>query len=172
VEPSRPPQSVSRCTSFDPPTGDLDFVRAMLDHLLERAASWLRFRQKVARGLVLTIRYGDYESAEGREMLRPPTDDERRLKEAARARLARLYQRRLPLRLLGVALAPLAEPDRQPGLFPDPEAEKTRRLTECRDAVRRRFGFMSLVSGSSLLLGERLEHDRDNYRLRTPCLTR
>ena len=40
VEPHKPPQSVSRCTSFDPPTADDAFLRAMLDHLLERAASW------------------------------------------------------------------------------------------------------------------------------------
>jgi hypothetical protein len=31
---------------------------------------------------------------------------------------------------------------------------------------------MALVSGSALVLAEQLEHDRDNFRLRTPCLTR
>jgi hypothetical protein len=83
-----------------------------------------------------------------------------------------LYKRRLPLRLLGVELAPLGAVERQPSLFPDPDAERAERLAACKDAIRKRFGFMALVSGSTLVLGEKLEQDRDNFRLRTPCLTR
>src|SRR5262249_54406653 len=61
VQPRKPHQSVSRCTSFDPPTADRAFLQAMLDYLLERSLTWLRFHDLRARGLVLTIRYGDYE---------------------------------------------------------------------------------------------------------------
>src|SRR5947209_3756951 len=43
VEPSRPPQRVSRRTSFDPPVADRAFLGGMLDYLLERALTWLRF---------------------------------------------------------------------------------------------------------------------------------
>ncbi|HEX5270859.1 MAG TPA: DNA polymerase IV [Gemmataceae bacterium] len=172
VEPYRPPQSVSRRTSFDPPAADPAFLGAMLDHLTERAAAWLRFNDRAARGVVVTLRYGDYEFAEGRTTLRRPADGERELKEAARDRFARLYARRLPLRLLGVALAPVVAPDAQASLFPDPAAERRRRLDECKDAVRQRFGFLALTSGASLVLSEKLERDRENYKLRTPCLTR
>jgi DNA polymerase IV len=172
VEPHRPPQSVSRRTSFDPPTGDPAFLRAMLDHLTERAAAWLRFHDRAAKGVMVTIRYGDYEFAEGRTALRRPTGSEQELKEAARDRLDRLYVRRLPLRLLGVTLAPVVAPDAQASLFPDPAEERCRRLHECKDAIRRRFGFLALTSGASLVLSEKLERDRENYRLRTPCLTR
>ena len=163
---------MSRCTSFAPPTGERAFLRAMLDHLVERAAVWLRFHERAAHGLTVQIRYGDYESAEGRVVLGRPVNAEQELKEAARDRLDRLYTRRLPLRLLGVTLTSLRAPEAQPDLFPDPEAERLRRLAACKDAIRRRFGFMAVVNGSSLLLSERLEHDRENYRLRTPCLTR
>jgi DNA polymerase-4 len=172
VEPHRPQQSVSRRASFDPPQADRAFLRAMLDHLLERAAAWLRFQDLTARRLSLTIRYGDYESAVGHASLPRPTDSEEDLKGTARERFERLYQRRLPLRLLGVELAPLGPRETQPELFPDPEAERARRLSECKDAIRQRFGFMALQSGSSLLLAGKLEHDRENFRLRTPCLTR
>jgi DNA polymerase-4 len=172
VEATRPPQSVSRRTSFDPPSGDPAFLRAMLDHLLERAASWLRFHNLEARGLRLTLRYGDYEFAEGRERLQQPTAEETILRAAAGERFGRLYTRRLPLRLLGVELAPLSPPSAQGSLFVDEVAERRRRLMTCKDQVRQRFGFMALRSGSSLMLTRHLEHDRDNYRLRTPCLTR
>jgi DNA polymerase IV len=173
VEPRKAARAVSRRTSFDPPTGDRDFLRAMLDHLLERACLWLRVHGLAAKGLGVAIRYGDYEGAAGRAPFRRATDDEQEIKEAARDRLGRLYQRRLPLRLLGVELTPLYPADRQPGLFPDPEAERRRRLSACKDAIRRRFGFMALQSGATLLLAEQgLEQDRENFRLRTPCLTR
>jgi DNA polymerase IV len=172
VEATRPPQSVSRRTSFDPPSGDPAFLRAMLDHLLERAASWLRFQGLETRGLRLTLRYGDYEFAEGRQPLPQQTADETVLRAAAAERFGKLYCRRLPLRLLGVELAPLAPPSAQGSLFADEAVERARRLALCKDAVRQRFGFMALVSGSSLVLAQQLEYDRDNYRLRTPCLTR
>jgi DNA polymerase-4 len=170
VEPHRLPQSVGRRTSFDPPVAERPFLAAMLVYLLERACSWLRFRRLAARGLTVTIRYGDYQGAAGRERFREPTDDEARLKEAARARLDRLYQRRLPLRYLGVELSPLAPRDDRPTLFPDPDEERARRLLEARDAVRRRFGFTSLLTGDALLLADRLDRDRESFRLRTPCL--
>src|SRR5262249_12558684 len=119
VDPYKPPRSVSRRTSFDPVTGDRAFLSAMLDYLLERACAWLRFRGLATRGLIVTIRYGDYEGDEGRVAFRRPVADERELKEAARDRFERLYQRRLPLRLLGVDLQPLVTPDPQSALFAD-----------------------------------------------------
>jgi DNA polymerase IV len=172
VQPRKPPQSVSRRTSFDPPVADRVFVRAMLDYLLERAAAWMRFHDLAAKGFVLTLRYGDYQSAEGRGTFRHATDRDQELKEAARDRFEVLYQRRLPLRLLGVELTPLALPERHPALFPDPDDERACRLAACKDAIRQRFGFTALLNGSALLLAEKLDRDRENFRLRTPCLTR
>jgi DNA polymerase-4 len=172
VTPERPAQSVSRCTSFDPAVCERPFLSAMLGHLVERAALSLRLHGQAAKGLTVRIRHADHQWAEGRAALRPPSNDDAVLKEAARARLERLYIRRLPLRLLGVELSPLTAIDRQSELFPDPEAERRQRLGACKDDIRQRFGFLSLVSGTALQLGERLEQDRDNYRLRTPCLTR
>jgi DNA polymerase-4 len=172
VLPHRPQQSISRRSSFDPPVADRAFLRAMLDYLLERAVSWLRFHHLAARGMEVTIRYGDYEGDTGRVSFRTPTDQGEDFREAARDRFDRLYQRRLPLRLLGVELAPLVPPEHRAELFPDPEAERCRRLAECKDAIRRRFGFTSLLSGSALLLSGRLDRDRENFQMRTPCLTR
>jgi DNA polymerase-4 len=129
----------------------------------------------------VTIRYGDYQTGEARDAFRSPTDADRDLKESIRECFERLYQRRLPLRLLGVELAPLVTPDRQPTLFPlsprgrgrgEGDADHARRLAECKDAIRRRYGFTALLSGSALQLAEGLDRDRENFRLRTPCLTR
>ncbi|MCI0462530.1 MAG: DNA polymerase IV [Gemmataceae bacterium] len=170
VEPRRMPQSVSRRTSFDPPVADRAFLAAMLGYLLERVCSWLRFHALATRGLGVTIRYGDYAAATGRETFRRPVEDEGLLKEMGRERLGRLYQRRLPLRYLGVELAPVVRLDEQPALFIDPDEERARRLVEVRDAIRGRFGFTALLSGSALELAEQLDRDRETFKLRTPCL--
>jgi DNA polymerase-4 len=172
VEPQRPQQSVGRRTSFDPPTADLDFLHAMLTYLLDRACSWMRYQRLATRGLTVTIRYGDYETAAGRENFRAAVEAETLLREAAHARLDKLYGRRLPLRFLGVELRPLVPPEREPTLFPDPEDERQRRLLEVKDAIRRRFGFTAILQGDTLPLADRLDRDRENFRLRTPCLTR
>jgi hypothetical protein len=94
------------------------------------------------------------------------------LREAAHDRLARLYTRRLPLRRLGVTLTPVAPADPQADLFAPWADDRQQRLADCKDAIRRRFGFTSLLSGSALALTAALSHDRENFRLRTPCLTR
>lgn len=172
VRPFRPAASLSRCTSFDPPLGEWPVLAAMLDHLIERAAAALRPGDQVTRGVTVRLRYADQQWAEGREVLPQPSDDEAELRRAARQRLGRLYVRRLPLRLLGIELSPLLPRDRQADLFPDPRRQRRDRLRACRDEVRSRFGFMALTSGTALELKGRLEHDRDNFHLRTPCLTR
>lgn len=172
VTPTRPAQSVSRCTSFDPPLSEWAMVTAMLDHLVERAVTWLRLHNQATKGVQVRVRYADHQWADNRVSLREPSDEESVIKTVARERLAKLYVRRLPLRLLGVELSPLVAPQRQGELFPDPTRERDRRLSACKDEVRQRFGFLSLMNGTALELVGRLEHDRDNFRLRTPCLTR
>src|SRR5205085_2137335 len=138
VEPSRPARSVSRCTSFDPPVAEMPFLAAMLDHLLERATSWLRCSGQATRGLTVRIRYADHQSVDSHVSLPGPCDDEGELTPLARRRLARLYVRRLPLRLLGVELSPLTAPDRQGELFRDEAQERRRRLRQCKDDIRQR----------------------------------
>jgi DNA polymerase-4 len=165
-------QSLSRRNSFDPPVSDRAFLHAMLDYLVERAVSWMRFHTQQAKAMSLTLRYGDYQSTLGHERFPQPTDRELDIQGAARDCMDRLYQRRLPLRLVSIELGPLVPSTNGQNLFRDAEAERQRRLAECKDAIRRRFGFTSLLSGSALILARRLERDRENFRMRTPCLTR
>jgi DNA polymerase-4 len=172
VEPAKPAQSLSRRTSFDPPASDPVFLQAMLENLLERSLSWLRVHDLGTRALSVVLRYGDYRSDESRVSFPGATRDEVTLHAAARERFERLYKRRLPLRLLGVDLGPLQVPIQQRELFDGATVERQDRLEECKDAIRQRFGFLSLQRGSTVVLNEQLEHDRDNYHLRTPCLTR
>ena len=86
VEPYRPAQSVSRCTSFEPPVCEMAFLEAMLDHLLERAASCrCASHDQAAKGLTVGLRHADHHSAEARATLAEPCNDESLLK-STRAR--------------------------------------------------------------------------------------
>jgi hypothetical protein len=61
---------------------------------------------------------------------------------------------------------------KQNSLFPNADDDRSGRLILCKDAIRERFGFTSLLNGSALLLAQSLDRDRANFKLRTGCLTR
>ncbi|RLS25210.1 MAG: DNA polymerase IV [Planctomycetota bacterium] len=169
---SRNPDSISRCTSFNPPTADQAFLDAMLAHLLERAISWMRFNKLATRCLKIHLRYGDLKDAHNHLNFKTACDSDTLLHQAAKEKLISLFTRRLPLRLLGVELAQLEPASASNLLFTDPEKERADRLAKCKEDIRSRFGFMAVTLGSSLVLAKDLGHDRDNFKLRTPCLTR
>jgi DNA polymerase-4 len=169
---SRNPDSISRCTSFNPPTADQAFLDAMLAHLLERAISWMRFNKLATRCLKIHLRYGDLKDAHNHLNFKTACDSDTLLHQAAKEKLISLFTRRLPLRLLGVELAQLEPASASNLLFIDPEKERADRLAKCKEDIRSRFGFMAVTLGSSLVLAKDLSHDKDNFKLRTPCLTR
>jgi len=169
---SRNPESISRCTSFNPPTAEQVFLDAMLAHLLDRAVSWMRFNKFAARSLKIYLRYGDFKDAHNNINFKTACDSDSTLYQAAKEKLAMLLSRRLPLRLLGVELGRLEPACTAVQLFPDPEKERADRLSKCKEDIRSRFGFMAVTPGSSLVLAKDLNHDRDNFKLRTPCLTK
>jgi hypothetical protein len=86
---------------------------------------------------------------------------------------AGLYQRRLPVRHLGIELTQFTTADQgQMWLFGEAERSSRRQLRHAVDRVRDRFGFQSLVEGSATHLLDRLDQDRRGFRLRTPSLSR
>ena len=131
VEPDRPRRSVGRGASFDPPVSDWSFSRAMPSHLLARACPWMRFHRLATARPDADDPLRRLRDGRGAGGLPAPVADETALLEAARDRFGRLYTRRSPLRSLGVELSPLEATWREAELFPDPEAERRRRLEEC-----------------------------------------
>lgn len=170
----KPAETLSRRTSLEPPLPDKPggHLRALLDYLVTRAALELRSRGRVASGLRVHVRYGDYAPADGHTRLSPPADDDATLRAAAHERLTRVLTRRLPLRSIGVELTGLAAKTAQGQLFAPPQDVRNRRLDACADAIRARFGFLAIRPGATLVLDDQFTHDEENYHLRTPCLTR
>ena len=165
------PKSISRETTIEGGTIDLEFLAALVEYLAERVGATLRAGGRAARTLTLRLRYMDSYSAARSAPLTPPTSDDKSLLEAARGLLAALYTRRVAVRFLGIGVTNLADDRRQNDLF---DARSNRRwyLNRGVDAVRTRYGWNAVFYGQGLQLREHYATKPTGLVLSTPCLSR
>jgi DNA polymerase-4 len=168
VEEHEVPRQVSRETTLERPSADLDWLEGMLFYLVDRAVRALRSLGLRARGLSVRVRHSDGAEQDCSARIAPSAFDDD-LQPAARALFRKAFARRVALRFLGVRLAPLEPADGQLGLFEDPSVA---RFHAAADAVRDRFGHGALVSGRAIALLATLPKDAYGYVLRTPSLTK
>ncbi|MFN2421766.1 MAG: DNA polymerase IV [Gemmatimonadota bacterium] len=146
------PKSISRETTFDENTTDLERCEAVLFHLAEHAARDLRGNRLTARTVVVKLRYRDFTTITRRTTLATPTDSDRVIAAAARELFRAAYARRVAVRLLGVGLTNLVDAAPQLDLFAEPRALAWERLITALDRLRGRWGFESVRTGPTLLL--------------------
>jgi DNA polymerase-4 len=156
VEPRLDSKQISRDETFP---GDLhedrDLERELLS-LVVRAAADLRADGMAARTITVRLRDGDFRTRQAGRTLDMPVVSDRAIFKVARTLLTRLRaSRRVPARLIGVALSSLArDPDAdQLVLFDEPgdarpETTRDRSLARAVDAVRARFGDDMLLPGT------------------------
>lgn len=153
VEPRLENKQISREETF---AVDLEADEALERELLVlvvRAAADLRADGLGARTIRVKLRDRDFKTRQAGRTLDRPVVTDRAIFEVARALLRRLRaNRRIPARLVGVALSSLShDPDAdQLTLFEErtersPETERDRSLARAVDAVRARFGDDSLL---------------------------
>jgi DNA polymerase-4 len=141
--------------------------------LVQRATWDLRRRRLESWTLGVKLRYGDFQTVTTSRALAAASSEDRVFVELAYELFARLYTRRLPVRHLGIELAQLKTAgDGQRQLFDEAGARQQRQLRRVVDQVRDRFGFQSMVEGSTTHLIDRLDQDHRGFRLRTPSLSR
>ena len=165
------PKSVSRETTIEEGTIDLEFLGALVEYLAERIGSTLRGYGRQARTLALRLRYMDSLSAARAAPLRPPTHDEKQLLAAALELFRALFTRRVALRFVGLSVSNL-EPDRRQNELFDYEANRRWYLNRGMDRVRGRFGWNALYYAKGLRLRERYSMKPTGLVLSTPCLSR
>jgi len=139
--------SISNEHTFSADVGDYDTVEHQLLALCERVCWRARKRAIRAQTLTLKLRYSDFETLTRSRTLGRSTDDERAVYAYVRRLLKTAWTRRLPIRLIGVALSNLVEDSAQPEL-PFGEAE-ARTIGPAVDAVRARFGFNAIGLGAT-----------------------
>lgn len=113
-------------------------IEAMLCSLCERVCWRARARGVRARAVTLKLRYADFHTLTRARTI-TPTCSERELYPVVRELFARHRQRRVAIRLLGVALSKLTPPSDQLALFGDDAP-----LHGAVDSVRERYGYDAL----------------------------
>lgn len=165
------PKSVSRETTIEGGTIDTEFLGGLIEYLGERVGSTLREYGRQARTIGLRIRYVDHFSAHQTVRLTRPTNDERELLAAAMDLFAKLFTRRVAVRLVCVSVINL-EPDRRQNELFDTDANRRWYLNREMDRVRGRYGWNAVFYGKGLELREHYATKPGGLVLSTPCLSR
>jgi DNA polymerase-4 len=141
-------KSVSREDTFGTDVGDDATLARELGRLAARVAADLRGDRATARTVTVKIKDFDFRIRQASRTLPQAVDSDRAVTEVARELLTRLRAgRRVPARLVGVALSGLAPAGtaEQLALFATPaepavETSRDRAVSQLRDALRARFG--------------------------------
>ena len=151
VEPSRADKSISAEETFDTDLAEIPAMNCQLLRLSERTASRLRAKELVAGTVQVKIRQSDFSTFTRQRALRPPGNSTDQLYEAAKGLLADwlLDNPGAHIRLLGVGGSELAR-DAQPNLFAPEVAAGGPQLDQTVDAIRDRFGKMSVGRARTL----------------------
>ena len=134
-------KSIGQEQTFGIDLPDPEAVRAVLLGQAEQVAQRLRRHRLRARAITVKIRFGDYRTITRRTTLPTPTDATTAVWSAARELFDGWCEAGFqPVRLIGVSAGGLGAADGQLDLFPDPAAQKQKRLDSAVDAINRRYG--------------------------------
>jgi len=165
-------KSISRETTFASDTRDRAFLKATLRYLSERVSAELRERGKLARCVTLKLRYTDFTTITRHYTLKYGDDADQAIFDTG----VRLLNKALTadkqlIRLIGVGVSSLAEPERQLDML-DSSAQRRRQLDRTIDRIRKRYGFTAIQTGRTLRLKDIFPETEGGYTLHTPSLSR
>jgi DNA polymerase-4 len=146
-------------TTFDSEVIDFEVLQQSLGELIAKACKKCREAGLKAHRVAVHLLYTDLQRVVRSRTLKPGTDLDLVVLNAAQAVLKHLYTRRAAVRLLGVTLSDFLR-EQAPCLpFDGGDALMRRRFYAGVDAVRDRFGFDSLKTGGVFALRRRLAPD-------------
>jgi DNA polymerase-4 len=170
VVPEQEAKSISHETTFAKDLADPEVMRAWLLELSDQVGCRLRRHGLKGRTVNLKVRFEDFHTITRAQTLPQATNVTQEIcQTAARMFAERLPARRLHIRLLGVGMSGLDQPELvQLSLFPEAEHERQSRLDEVADRIKEKFGEASLQRALGML--HHVEHrsgspgaDRNQY---------
>ena len=163
VVPQREAKSVGHEQTFPEDLRDADHVRAVMLTQAEDVARRLRYKQLLARGVSVKIRFGDFQTITRSTTLDRPTDLTDELYRPAVALFDHWARSSfVPVRLIGVQAGPLTHEPAQQDLFIDPQREKNRQVEQTLDQIKSRFGKRAVHRGQTPDR-ERTDDPRNGY---------
>jgi len=140
VEARGEPKSMSRETTFDVDTRDMEFLRIALNSMSKHLSQDLARHMKKASTVTVKLRWEDFETTSRQESLRVSTSAASTLFEAASRLLCQLLGRsHKRVRLIGLRVSNLAGPEIQLDMF-SPETPRVQRLDRALSDIRSKYG--------------------------------
>lgn len=137
VIPYREQKSISTEETFQADTTDLVFLHSQLVRMTESIAFELRQQNRLTGCVTLKLRYSDFETHTVQRSI-PFTNADHVLLKTVKELFAKLYERRLLVRLLGVRFTHLIPGTYQINLFED--TQENIRLYQAIDSLKKQFG--------------------------------
>ena len=144
-------RSISRETTLDKDSEDPVFVESKLSWLVEKAASQLREEGLRARCVSLKLRDSNFKTVTRSYTLKEATCEDHVIFDTVADLFHKLFTRQTRVRLVGVALTSLtSDVPVQMDLFGNMDAKQWQKLYEGIDRIRDKYGFRSILRGSSV----------------------
>lgn len=120
--------------------------------LADSVASRMRSDGARAHCVAVTIRGNDFRDRSHQRRLETATDITDEVYQVAKRLFAELWDRRTPLRLMGLALTSITfgEEGEQLSLFPDEKKERARKIDRAVDSIRGKFGPDTIIRGTTV----------------------
>ena len=144
------PRSLSHNCTFGSDTNDRETLYSTTSYLCQKAAKRLRDAGLHARTVTFTLRFANFHTITRNHTLEEPSDLDSVLLTAVRELLARAWDGRAMVRLVGVAFSSFAPGSGQMDLLDPGRRAKLEKLARTTDALRDRFGFSKIQMGGSL----------------------
>ncbi len=132
-------KSISRETTFQIDTTDIEFIEKTLFELVEDACNALRAENFMTGTVGIKLRYSDFVTVTRAKSIKQPTDNDKVIYAITKELFQKAYTRRVSIRLIGVHLSGFLKAIEQENLFPTRE-EKERKILRTIDRLKSRFG--------------------------------
>ena len=147
VVPYQERKSISTERTFGKDTIDVKNLERILVSMTEKLASKLRTESKLTSCITVKVRYSNFDTHTLQSRI-PYTACDHTLIRCAKELFARLYQKRMLVRLIGVRISHLVRGGYQINLFED--TEELINLYQAMDHINKRFGTQSVQRASGL----------------------
>ena len=130
-------KSIGTEETFEQDTIDVKFLNSEIIRMTEKLAFQLRQGLRLTGCITVKLRYANFDTV-SKQMVISYTASDAVLIRKAKELFAKLYDRRMLVRLIGVRFSHLVQGSQQINLFDD--TEEAVRLYQAMDAMRNRFG--------------------------------
>lgn len=159
----------SNSTTLETDVKTAEEAHRILLSLSDSVASRMRADSAKAFCVSVTIRGNDFKDRSHQKKLAEPTDITTEIYDISKQLFSELWDRRTPLRLLGVSLTDLLRGDFvQQSLFPDEKRDREKKLDKAVDSIRNKYGSDTIMRGAVLQsgtnIGKKYKAQMDNRK--------